>query len=436
MTEQTEPLDALRQPTVRIQPDPGFAARLRERLERELLADPPTPEVTMTETLSPTAAVSPAEAEALTLHTVTPYLAVSDARAALEFYAAAFGAVPRGQRYEMPDGRLGHAELAFGDSVLMLADEYPEIGHVGPTALGGSPVSLRLEVPDPDAVVAEAVRRGATLERAVVDQPYGRGGVVLDPYGHRWMVSRAPARPAPLRTGDVGYVSLWTADVAAAERFYRAVLGWRTTGGSGPQGRQVTNAGSPVGMWGGQERSTTFCLYTVPDVDAAVGVVRAAGGTAAEPTDEPYGRTALCTDDQGLPFGLSTPPPGPADGRHPLVEEGERSGEVVYLTVQVPDATRARAFYGTVLGWGFTPGRVADGWGVRVEGSDARPMTGLAGGHDRACVVPMFTVPDLDAALAAVAAAGGAAGAVDPQPYGRSAECADDQGTPFYLLEG
>jgi len=103
---------------------------------------------------------------------------------------AAFGAVPRGEPVEMPDGRLGHAEVALGDSVVMLADEFPEMGLLSPAGRGGTTVSLRLEVTDPDAVVERALAHGARLERAVADHPYGRNGVVVDPSGHRWMVSR------------------------------------------------------------------------------------------------------------------------------------------------------------------------------------------------------------------------------------------------------
>ena len=108
----------------------------------------------------------------------------------------------------MPDGRVGHVEVLLGDSVLMMADEFPEMGLVAPAHRGGVSQSLRLEVADPDAVVAAAVAAGGTLERPVADSPYGRGGVVLDPSGHRWMVSReapaagrAPATSSTPRSG-------------------------------------------------------------------------------------------------------------------------------------------------------------------------------------------------------------------------------------------
>ena len=164
-------LRALHDPARPVDPDPGFAARLRERLEALALVGEEDP--LMADTL-----------------TITPYLTVPDARAALEFYSAAFGARRRGEPIVMPDGRIGHAEVEIGGAVVMLADEYPELGLRAPAA-GAVSVSLRFETPDPDAVVELAVALGARLERPVTDGPYGRGGVVVDPAGHRWMVSRS-----------------------------------------------------------------------------------------------------------------------------------------------------------------------------------------------------------------------------------------------------
>jgi PhnB protein len=89
-----------------------------------------------------------------------------------------------------PDGRIGHAELQFGDSVLMLADEHPEIDFVGPKAIGGTPVTLNLYVEDVDKVFEVALQEGATSLRAVEDQFYGeRSGSFEDPFGHRWNVA-------------------------------------------------------------------------------------------------------------------------------------------------------------------------------------------------------------------------------------------------------
>lgn len=122
-------------------------------------------------------------------HAVTPYLIVSGAAKALEFYAQAFGAVER-LRIPGPGGKVGHAEIVIGDSCIMLADEHPEVGALGPHTVGGSPVGIHLYVEDVDAVVARAVAAGATLTRPVADQFYGdRVGGITDPFGHRWWIA-------------------------------------------------------------------------------------------------------------------------------------------------------------------------------------------------------------------------------------------------------
>jgi PhnB protein len=122
-------------------------------------------------------------------HSITPYLVVKGGARAIEFYCRAFGATEL-MRMAEPDGRIGHAELRIGDSVLMLADEYPEIGARSPQTVGGAPVSILLYVPDVDATVARALEAGATLTRPVADQFYGdRTGGVTDPFGHVWYVA-------------------------------------------------------------------------------------------------------------------------------------------------------------------------------------------------------------------------------------------------------
>jgi predicted enzyme related to lactoylglutathione lyase len=420
----TDPLDALHDPVRPVDPDPAFAARLRERLERLLLA--PAAPLTSTREIPMTTA----QAEALPLHDLTAHLAVPDAAAALDFYADVFGGVRRGEPIVMPDGRIGHAEIALGGTVLMLADEFPELGLRAPAPDAVS-VSLRLEVPDPDAVVERAVARGARLDRPVSDSPYGRGGAITDPSGHRWMVSRSPsAGDAVVRPGDLGYTSIWTRDVVAAERFYRAVLGWAATADHAGAGRQVTDLTAHMGIVGEQELSTLFCCYGVADVDEAVTLVRAAGGTAQAPAKMPFGRVADCVDDQGLPFTLYAVAGGSGRGR-----DTTAPGELAYATIEVPDSTRARAFYGTVLGWRFLPGREPGMWIVRVDGGDPRPPIGLAGGREKATVVPMFVVPDVAAAVGTVRELGGTATDPTDAGYGTSSECVDDQGGRFWLVQ-
>jgi PhnB protein len=122
-------------------------------------------------------------------HSVMPYLAVHDAAAALEFYQQVFGARER-MRMPAPGGRVGHAEIEIGDSCIMLADEYPEIGFRSPQAIGGTPVNLHLYVEDVDAMVEQAVAAGAKEVRPVKDQFYGdRTGTVEDPFGHVWHIA-------------------------------------------------------------------------------------------------------------------------------------------------------------------------------------------------------------------------------------------------------
>ncbi|HWB50277.1 MAG TPA: VOC family protein [Stellaceae bacterium] len=121
--------------------------------------------------------------------TLTPYLIVADGAAAVAFYERVFGAKLR-LKLERPDGRLGHAELDIGDSVIMLADEHPEHQAHAPGHFGGSPVSLHLYVADVDAVVGRARAAGANLVRPVEDQFYGdRSGTFVDPFGHVWHVA-------------------------------------------------------------------------------------------------------------------------------------------------------------------------------------------------------------------------------------------------------
>jgi PhnB protein len=119
-------------------------------------------------------------------HSVTPYLIVRGGADAIEFYKKAFGAVEL-FRMPSPDGKIGHAEIKVGDSPIMLADEYPDMGYTGPQSLGGSPVSLMIYVDDVDTVFNQAVEAGATVKEALQDKFYGdRIGTVIDPFGHRW----------------------------------------------------------------------------------------------------------------------------------------------------------------------------------------------------------------------------------------------------------
>jgi PhnB protein len=122
-------------------------------------------------------------------HSTTPYLCVNGAAAAIEFYKKAFGA-KEVLRMADPSGKVGHAEIQIGDSRLMLADEYPEMGFLSPKSIGGTPVMMHLYVEDVDATVPRAVAAGAKVTREVADQFYGdRGGKIEDPFGHSWYVA-------------------------------------------------------------------------------------------------------------------------------------------------------------------------------------------------------------------------------------------------------
>ncbi len=122
-------------------------------------------------------------------HSVTPYIIVDGGAQAIEFYTKAFGAEEMA-RMPGPEGRIMHAEIKIGDSPVMLADEFPDMGAKGPKAFGGSPTSLMIYVEDVDAVFGRALEAGATEVRAVQNQFYGdRSGTLKDPFGHQWTIA-------------------------------------------------------------------------------------------------------------------------------------------------------------------------------------------------------------------------------------------------------
>lgn len=122
-------------------------------------------------------------------HSVTPYLILKDAAAAIEFYKKAFGAVEL-LRVAAPDGKIGHAEIKIGDSPVMLSDEYPDMGFKGPESLGGTSVNLMIYVDDVDKVFPQAIAAGGKEMRPLQNQFYGdRSGTLTDPFGHVWTIS-------------------------------------------------------------------------------------------------------------------------------------------------------------------------------------------------------------------------------------------------------
>jgi PhnB protein len=123
-------------------------------------------------------------------HTLTPFLTVRDAARAIEFYKQAFGAVQRGPAAQGPDGKIMHAELQIGDSIIMLSDEFPQMGAVSPETIGGSGMGLHIYLDGVDAAFDRAVKAGAQVEMPVMDQFWGdRYGKLKDPFGHKWSIA-------------------------------------------------------------------------------------------------------------------------------------------------------------------------------------------------------------------------------------------------------
>lgn len=245
-----------------------------------------------------------------------------------------------------------------------------------------------------------------------------------------------------LRQGDLSYFSLWVNDVPRAATFFGSVLGWRYAGSGPAETRLVEGLGISHGI--AEMRSaagfmrqfgvpvpefsapTTYPVIVVDNIAAAIERVRQAGGWAAEPFKQPYGLVAACTDDQGLLFSVhevpaDAPAPRPAQG-------GNGQGDIAYLMYETPDAERARAFLGAVLGLQFTEGR-GGSWSI----TGVAPMAGLMGGRPRSMLVPMYRVDDIRAAVERVRAAGGTASEPVFEGYGSRAECVDDQGLRFML---
>jgi PhnB protein len=123
------------------------------------------------------------------MHTLNPHIVCADCAGAMEFYKAAFGAIEE-MRMPGPEGKMMHAAMRFGDSMLMLMDEFPEWGAKGPKLIGGTPVTIHMIVDDVDAVFARAVDAGAKVVMPVADQFWGdRYGILEDPWGHSWSIA-------------------------------------------------------------------------------------------------------------------------------------------------------------------------------------------------------------------------------------------------------
>jgi uncharacterized glyoxalase superfamily protein PhnB len=300
---EADPFAALREPVTPVDPDPGFAGRLRRRLTREVFAHPGG-------TMSQPTVTTRTEREAASAPTLTPYIVVSDARRAMDWYVEVFGAQRRGELYVNADDTIGHAEVGIGDAVLMFAEAsglWPDVPVRAPDSPATFSHTLHLEVDDVDGTTERARRSGASVERAPADQPYGRGSVIVDPFGHRWMLLRPPARGTRLRQGDVANVTIATRDAQRAKEFYEAVLQVPFTSGH-PGTWRTEETSPPLGIRSSRDAEPEVQLsYRVDDIAAATERVRAAGGHADETRRQPYGLLAECTDDQGATFRLFQP---------------------------------------------------------------------------------------------------------------------------------
>jgi uncharacterized glyoxalase superfamily protein PhnB/catechol 2,3-dioxygenase-like lactoylglutathione lyase family enzyme len=296
----TDPFEALREPVTPVDPDPGFAGRLRQRLAREVFAPPGG---TMSQQTAAVRAPAPAPA-------LTPYIVVSDARRAMDWYIGVFDAQPRGELHVNADGTIGHAEVGIGDAVLMFSEPsglWPDVPVRAPDSPATFSHTLHLEVDDVDGITERARRGGAAVEREPADQFYGRASVIVDPFGHRWTLMRPPAQATRLRHGDVANVTMVTRDARDAQRakeFYEAVLQVPFSSGH-PGAWRTDQTRPPISIWSQQGAAPEVQLsYQVDDIAAAVERVRAAGGRADDPDRKPYGLLADCVDDQGTTFRL------------------------------------------------------------------------------------------------------------------------------------
>jgi predicted enzyme related to lactoylglutathione lyase len=302
-------------------------------------------------------------------------------------------------------------------------NEHPELGLKAPAA-GSVSVSLMLHVGDTDAALQKTREYGAIVEREIHENYGSRNATIIDPFGHRWMLSGPAGTPIDgIRHGDIGYVSVWVPDTDRAAAFYSHVLGWAY-----PAAHRVTNIELPTGISASAGPPTLFCCYAVDNVQTAGTAIAGAGGIPGDIRHTDYGVLLDATDPQGIAFAVYEPTAGQ---KRPELN-GSGPGELSYVTYHLPDSAGLRDFYGRVLGWTFEPGSVADGW--QVVGT--HPMAGADGGSQRSTTVPMWTVTDIEAAVARVREAGGTVLA-EPvrQPYGVSVECTDDQGARFYLGE-
>jgi PhnB protein len=438
-------------------PRPEFRARLRSDLERT---------AAMTSAMTQT---SPADAgdRVRVRQTASPLLRVRDAARAIEFYTRAFGA-REVMRFEA-GGRIPHAQLAVGNATILLGDEAPEHGYPSPDQLGGSPITIRLDVDDPDAAVERAVAAGARLVMPVADQFYGeRTGQVVDPFGYRWALTKvteemsvdemhrrmaammgggapdARAAKSAIREGFrtvTPYVVV--PDAEALIGFVRAAFGAeetaRMSGGAGGIHAEVRIGDSMLMIGGGRADRpgesahwvTAFHVY-VPDADATYARALAEGAVSLQPpADQPYGeRIAGVKDASGNLWYIAT-----FQGAQHVPPDKHALSVYLHPFRAEPVITfMQRAFGATEIEKHATrDGVIAH---ARVKVGDSMIEMGEAHGPYQPMPTRFYLyVQNADAAYERALAAG-ATSAAEPanQPYGeRTAAVADPFGNEWYL---
>ena len=423
-----DPLTVLHGDDLPIQPDPAFAARLRRRLESALSLPAGTQGVTMSGTktaLDELIEEHRPEPTAPPRSAVLPYLTVADARSAITWYADAFGATTVGEPIVMDDGRIGHAELALAGGVLYLADEYPEIGLRAPVP-GSTSVSLMLHVADTDIALTRARDRGARVEREPYENYGSRNAGIIDPFGHRWMLSGPQTGAAtPIQHGDVGYVSVWTPDADRAATFYGHVLGWAYD----PATHLVTNTRQRIGIFEVGDRRTLFCCYAVTDLDGARHAITAGRRAAGRGSGVRVRDRARCHRPAGQP-----PSPCSPRRRARRAPSSTALGRANFRTSPTRCRMRphsARSSADCCSGRSSRAGsRTAGSWSPPIRWPGWR----AAQAHRQPCRCGRS--PTSQRQSTRVREAGGTV-LQEPsrQPYGLTAECTDDQGARFYLGE-
>jgi len=394
----------------------------------------------------------------------TPQLRLANAAAAIDFYVRAFGAREI-MRFEA-GGRVAHAEIEIGDSLIMLGEEAPEYGFPGPARFGGSPVGMHLLVDDADAMIERAVEAGAQLIQPATDQFYGaRSGRVADPFGYTWtiamrreemsveeahrrmdamMAQQAPRTAASYKREGFRTVTPYIVvpDAAGmidfavrafgAEETLRADLPGGGLHGEVRIGDSMLMIGAPAPAHGAQPFVTAFHLY-VPDCDAAVDRAVKAGATVRlAPTDQSYGeRSGAVRDRFGNQWYIAT-----AKGPH-YVPQGKPS-LMVYLHPHRAEPLLAfltKAFGADQIERYGTPDGIIMHAQARIGGDSVVEMGEARGEIQPSPTMFYVFVPDADAAYYRAMNAG-ASSLHEPadQPYGdRTAAVRDVFGNVWYL---